>query len=118
MVCGKAGGIIAEGIHECIHFEWHYMLLRLQNMHNNDIHQLKKVRRATIKDQDAADPTEFMEQHAQLGSYGLMMPVTFMRETIDKMYKDKSRITAKNPKSLLNYIHLHSKGSMITKDLL
>ena len=30
---------------------------------------------------------------------------------------DKSRITAKNPKSLLNYIHLHSKGSMITKDL-
>ena len=74
--------------HECIHFEWHYMFYRLQNMHNNDIHQLKKVRRATIKGQDAADPTEFMEQHAKLGSYGLMMPVTFMRETIDKMYKE------------------------------
>ena len=36
--------------HECIHYEWHYLFYRLQDMHNNDLKQLKKVRRSAIKE--------------------------------------------------------------------
>ncbi len=46
--------------HECIHYEWHYLFYRLQDMHNNDLKQLKKVRRSAIKDKNAADPTYFI----------------------------------------------------------
>ena len=74
--------------HECIHYEWHYLFYRLQDMHNNDVRQLKMVRRTTFKDNDYTNPIEFMENHARYGSYGLMMPATFMRETIGTMYKE------------------------------
>ena len=74
--------------HECIHSDWHYLFYRLQNMHTNDIKQLKMTKRAVIKDQDYTNPIEFMEQQATYGSYGLMMPVTFMRDEITNLYKD------------------------------
>ena len=74
--------------HECIHYEWHYLFYRLQDMHNNDLKQLKKVRRSAIKDKDTADPTYFMEYQARYGSYGLLLPKSFMLETVDRLYKD------------------------------
>ena len=82
--------------HECIHFEWHYLFYRLQDMHNNDVNQLKMVRRTAVKDKDVSNPVEFMEQHARYGSYALMMPASFMRETISTMYKDVSANKRKN----------------------
>ena len=74
--------------HECIHYDWHYLFYRLQNMHNNDINQLPMVKKTVSKSQDVSNPVEFMEFQARYGSYGLMMPITFMRETISTMYKD------------------------------
>ena len=74
--------------HECIHFEWHYLFYRLQDMYNNDVDQLKAVKKTVLQDQDISNPVEFMEYQAAYGSYGLMMPVSFMRETITALYTD------------------------------
>ena len=45
--------------HECIHYEWHYLFYRLQDMQNNDLKQLKKVRRVVVRDKGSEDPTAF-----------------------------------------------------------
>ena len=82
--------------HECIHFDWHYMFYRLQDMHNNDINQLRMTKKTLLKNRDISNPIEFMELQARYGSYGLMMPVTFMRETIAAMYKDAFANKRKN----------------------
>ena len=75
--------------HECIHYEWHYLFYQLQAMYvNNDLKQLKLVHRTSIQDQNYSSPIEFMEHQARYGSYGLMMPSTFMNETIKKMYQE------------------------------
>ena len=73
--------------HECIHYEWHYLFYRLQDMHNNDMKQIRMTRKSIQKDQDIADPTEFMEHQARYGSYGVMMPIRFMYDTISTRYK-------------------------------
>lgn len=74
--------------HECIHYDWHYLFYRLQDMHNNDTKELKMVKKTAINDRDYSNPIEFMENQARYGSYGLMMPATFMREAIEGIYKD------------------------------
>ena len=74
--------------HECIHYEWHYLFYRLQDMHNNDVSQLKMVRKTALRDQDVSNPVSFMEHQARCGSYGLMMPASFMRETISNLYAE------------------------------
>ena len=73
--------------HECIHYEWHYLFYRLQDMHNNDMKQIRMVRKTILKERDIANPVEFMEHQARYGSYGVMMPITFMHETISTRYK-------------------------------
>lgn len=72
--------------HECIHYEWHYLFYRLQDMHNNDIKQLETVRRSVLR--DTADPTHFMEYQARYGSFGVMMPKSFMLKSVDSLYKE------------------------------
>ena len=72
--------------HECIHYEWHYLFYRLQDMHNNDIKQIRMVRRSATR--DTGDPVRFMEYHASYGSYGLMLPQSFMRESVESIYKE------------------------------
>jgi len=74
--------------HECIHYDWHYLFYRLQDMHNNDVKELQMVRKTAVRDCDYNNPIEFMESQARYGSYGLMMPVTFMKETIGELYKE------------------------------
>lgn len=74
--------------HECIHSDLHYLFYRLQDMHNNDTKELKLVKKTAVNDRDYSNPIEFMEKQARYGSYGLMMPITFMRETIERIYKD------------------------------
>lgn len=74
--------------HECIHYEWHYLFYQLQNMHSTDVRQLKMVKRSVIEDDKFTNPLEFIEWQARYGSYGLMMPESFMRETINRMYKE------------------------------
>ena len=74
--------------HECIHHEWHYLFYRLQEMHNNDVKQLKMVRASLNKGKDPSNPVQFMEFQARYGSYGLMMPKTFMLDTVEELYKE------------------------------
>ena len=74
--------------HECIHYEWHYLFYRLQDMYNNDMKQIKMIKRTLIKERDIANPVEFMEHQARYGSYGVMMPITFMHNTISARYKE------------------------------
>ena len=83
---GNGGNRDLDIYHECIHNEWHYLFYRLQEMHSNDARQLTMVRRNTLGDDKYSNPIEFIEWQARYGSFGLMMPETFMRKIITDMY--------------------------------
>ena len=72
--------------HECIHYEWHYLFYRLQDMHNNDLKQLR-AGSAAVRNRETANPVCFMENQAKRGSYALMLPRPFMVETVERLYK-------------------------------
>lgn len=71
--------------HECIHYEWHYLFYKLQAMHDSDIGQLPATRVTVKKGKPVSGPTNFMESQARLGSYCLMMPMSFMKDNIKKL---------------------------------
>ena len=95
VVKGHTGAVYGQTVqghyldiyHECIHYEWHYLFYRLQNMHNNDISKLKKIKRSEVKGTYYGDPTYYMEPQSVYGSFGLMMPRSFMVETVDSAYR-------------------------------
>ena len=68
--------------HECIHFEWHYLFYRLQDMHTNDIKCLKTRRIVKTAKMRNENPLLWMEWQAQRGSFGLFMPASAMRPKI------------------------------------
>ncbi|MBR7174451.1 MAG: hypothetical protein IKD50_08510, partial [Clostridia bacterium] len=73
-----------EIYHECIHYDWHFMFYRLQDMHNNDVEKLK-TKRVVVKDSSKnTNPLAWMEWQANRGSFGLMMPLTMMRPEVTK----------------------------------
>lgn len=73
-----------EIYHECIHFDWHFMFYRLQDMHNNDINALR-TRRVVITDSTQnKNPLSWMEWQANRGSFGLMMPLSMMRPLVNE----------------------------------
>ena len=73
-----------EIYHECVHYDWHFMFYRLQDMHNNDVEKLK-TRRVVVKDNTRnLNPLSWMEWQANRGSFGLMMPLTMMRPEVSK----------------------------------
>ena len=73
-----------EIYHECIHYDWHFMFYRLQDMHNNDVNALK-TRRIVITDKTQnPNPLSWMEWQANRGSFGLMMPLSMMRPLVSK----------------------------------
>ena len=70
--------------HECIHYEYHYLFFRLQRMYNNDFRKIK-TKTIVIKPGDKiTDPLYWMEKQANRGAYGLMLPITWMREQVAK----------------------------------
>lgn len=76
-----------EILHECIHYEWHWMFFRLQEMQHSDLRGMK--RRGGINAREAqSKPLAWMEWQARRGSLALMMP----RETILPMV---SRLSAR-----------------------
>ena len=81
--------------HECIHYNWHYMFYRLQEMRSTDTRQLKTVR-VTEGTGDYKNALSFMESQAHLGSYALMMPATFMRKTINQMLGEGKEVRRAN----------------------
>lgn len=68
--------------HECIHYDWHYMFYRLQDMHNNDISQLKTMRIVREKGKYTENPLAWMEWQARRGSFALMMPLCVMKPLV------------------------------------
>ena len=68
--------------HECIHFEMHYMFFRLQQMGSNDIRLVKTIEKEVEEGKELKDPIFFMENQADRGAYGLMMPATDTRERV------------------------------------
>ena len=73
--------------HECIHWEWHYLFYRLQNMYHTDLNEIEMTEKKIIKISDCSNPVEFMEDQAEKGSYGLMLPKQFMIDTVRAMYR-------------------------------
>ena len=74
-----------EIYHECIHYDWHYMFFKLQDMHNSNIRNLKTKRIVLIRDKSVTNPTQWMEWQARRGSFGLMMPLCMMEPLVDTM---------------------------------
>ena len=83
--------------HECYHYEEHYLFYRLQKMGCNDPRKL--VRREITVDADynpkdhpeisrPLDALFFMEQQANRGAYGLMLPATSTRKLIESKSKE------------------------------
>lgn len=68
--------------HECIHYEFHYLFFRLQEMFNNDIRGIKTKEITVTPGKKITDPLYWMEKQANRGAYGLMLPASWMRERI------------------------------------
>lgn len=74
--------------HECVHYEWHYLFFRLQDMHSNDLRQIRKTRavqidRNTGRRKRKSDPLSWIEYQAIAGSFALWMPWGFMQKELD-----------------------------------
>lgn len=78
-----------EVYHECIHYDWHFMFYRLQDMHNNDVNALKTKRVVVTDTKKNNNPLTWMEWQANRGSFALMMPLTMMRPLV-RRYWDAS----------------------------
>ena len=76
--------------HECIHFDWHYLFYRLQDMHNNDVKGLKTRRVVKTEKLRGANPLLWMEWQARRGSYALLMSATAMRPEIKAALEETS----------------------------
>ena len=73
--------------HEIIHYEYHYLFFRLQDLCNNDVRMIK-MKEITIKPEERVmDPIYWMEKQANRGAYGLIMPITWMREEVGNEWK-------------------------------
>lgn len=68
--------------HECIHYAWHFMFFRLQDMHHSDINQLQSRHQVVVDDKVPTNPLTWMEWQARLGSFSLMMPLSLMQPLI------------------------------------
>lgn len=80
-----------EIYHECIHYDWHYMFFRLQDMHNSDINKLRTKHVVITNSKVPANPLKWMEWQARRGSFGLMMPLGLMRLQIEKHLSELSQ---------------------------
>ncbi len=89
---GQMGDGELEIFHECIHYEWHFLFYRLQDMYNNDLRQIRMKQITVSRDRKPANPLRFMETQAIRGSYSLMMPSGVMRE---KVYREFQKASAR-----------------------
>ena len=100
LVCIKAGTILIntnavhkdacqmEIYHECIHYDWHFMFFRLQDMQRSDASGLNTGRVIVAEDKAMQNPMKWMEWQARRGSFGLMMPQSRMRSLIAQIQAD------------------------------
>lgn len=80
-----------EIYHECIHYDWHYMFFRLQDMHNSDVNLLKTKRIVVQNDRVPVNPLKWMEWQARRGSFGLMMPLSMMEPLVAREWARRAQ---------------------------
>lgn len=74
-------------LHECVHYDWHFMFFRLQDKHCNDLRQIRKIRTIQIEKnkKKRSDPLSWLEYQATAGSFALWMPCDFMQNEINRL---------------------------------
>lgn len=80
-----------EIYHECIHYDWHYMFFRLQDMHNSDVNLLKTKRIVVQNDRVPVNPLKWMEWQARRGSFCLMMPLSMMEPLVAREWARRAQ---------------------------
>ena len=68
--------------HECIHYTKHYLAMHLQELACNDTRKMKMKELTPEEAENYQDPLFFMENQANRGAFGLMMPISDMQERI------------------------------------
>ncbi len=92
-------------LHECVHYELHYMFFRLQQMCSNDVRQIRTIEIEPEEGKRYSDPVYFMEKQADRGAYALLMPAGHTRKTI---FEESSQIReCKNEGDRYQTIGLH-----------
>ncbi len=97
-----------EVFHECIHYEWHYMFYRLQEMHINDLRKLKKTPIDKQHQRRAKVSIDYLEHQARWGSFALMMPLPVMTPLVADLiekYKPSSRHAGDMFSRIIRTIH-------------
>lgn len=80
-----------EIYHECIHYDWHAMFFRLQDMHHSDLRKMQTKRIIVTGDKVPANPLYWMEWQARRGSFALMMPLALMKPMITILWNHPAR---------------------------
>lgn len=70
-------------LHECMHNEFHYLFYRLQQMCSNDPRKMKTKEVEVEGDEEEKDVMSFIENQANRGAYGLLMPYIQTMRLID-----------------------------------
>ena len=68
--------------HECYHFHEHYLFYCLQELASDDCRQVPVEKVLVDKDEEVKDSLFFIENQAERGSVGLMMPATHTKKLI------------------------------------
>ncbi len=79
--------------HECIHYDWHYLFFRLQELESGNTQGKKCSRSAARQSADAANPVRWMEWQARRGSFGLMMPLGLMTPLVASLWAKQAEGT-------------------------
>ena len=108
--------------HECYHYENHYLFFRLQELASNDTRRIPVKKILVKKGEVVKNAVYFMENQANRGAYGLMMPSTHTEKMIvvecrkAQNYQnegEKYEIAAKAMSDILCLPDFHIKTRMI-----
>ncbi len=108
--------------HECYHYENHYLFFRLQELASNDTRRIPVKKIVVKKGEVVKNAVYFMENQANRGAYGLMMPSTHTKKMIVEECRraqgyqnegEKYEIAGKAMNSILGIPDSHIKTRMI-----
>ena len=74
--------------HECFHDEFHWLFFRLQDMHNDDLRAIRRVKKAHDQEKETKNPLKLLEWEAREGARMLMMPETIVQPMIARRRKE------------------------------
>lgn len=68
--------------HECFHDEFHWLFFRLQEMHNDDLKTIQRVKKARNQGKEPRNPLKMLEWEAREGARMLMLPAEIIQPLI------------------------------------